>query len=58
MSSASPVSDDIGTDQGGREEQQAEDEETDETVALSPCHPGGPECDCDPYENPQDAPKS
>src|SRR5487761_377847 len=52
----SPVSDDVGTDQGDREEEQAEDEEPDETVAFSPGHPGRPERDYDPDETPKDGP--
>src|SRR6266480_1525052 len=55
--SRSPGWDEVGDDERGREEEQAEDEVPDEAVALAASDPGGPERDHDPDESTQDPPQ-
>src|SRR5215831_19133076 len=51
------VVDEVGDDDRGREEEQAEDEIPDEAVALPAGDTGGPERDRDPDDSKQDPPK-
>jgi hypothetical protein len=47
----------VGDDERGREEEQAEDEVPDEAVALPASDTGGPERDRDPDDSKQDPPE-